>query len=134
MRTNCAIGIDGISSNLLKQFKTILIPHLTYILNRCIHDGVFPYILKRSLIHPIYKLGNRDRVTNYRPISVLPALSKILEKFMNSRLKNFLNANKILANNQYGFRNNMSANNAVHDLTSHIVEALDSGDKRIGIF
>lgn len=134
LRSNCAIGIDGISSDLLKRYKKILIPPLTYIINQCLLTGVFPDLLKKALIHPIHKSGDVDRVNNYRPISVLPSLSKVLERIMNNRLKKYLEANKLLSINQYGFRNNTSTNEAVHDLTEHVVEALDRGEKCVAIF
>lgn len=134
LRSDCAVGIDGISSNFLKQHSKILTPHLTHIFNQCISTGVFPDSLKRALIHPIYKSGDRDRVNNYRPISVLPSLSKILERIMNGRLTKYLENNNILSDRQYGFRSKKSTNDAVHDLTNHIVKAMDKGSKPLAIF
>lgn len=119
---------------MLKQYSKILTPPITYIFNQCISKGVFPDILKIALIHPIHKAGERDRVNNYRPISVLPSLSKILEKIMNNRLKNYLEHNNILSDRQYGFRNGKSTSDAVHDLTNHIVTNMDKGKKFLAIF
>ncbi|CAB3228852.1 unnamed protein product [Arctia plantaginis] len=134
LRTDCATGIDGISAKLIKQFKSIFVPPLTYIFNLCINAGVFPDLFKRALIHPIYKTGDVDRVNNYRPISVLPSLSKILEKIINTRLKKYLEEKDIISINQYGFRSNRSTNDAVHELTENIVQALDRRKKSLAIF
>lgn len=107
---------------------------MTHIFNCCISTGVFPDILKKALIHPIYKSGVRDRVINYRPISILPSLSKILERIMNSRLKKYIESIHLLSDCQYGFRNGRSTDDAVHELTNHIVNALDNRKKCLAIF
>ncbi|KAG7304079.1 hypothetical protein JYU34_011009 [Plutella xylostella] len=74
------------------------------------------------------------RVNNYRPISVLTVLSKILEKILNRKLVNHLDKNNIISENQFGFRSGRSTEDAVHTLTDHIVKGLDSGLKTVGIF
>ncbi|CAB3254900.1 unnamed protein product [Arctia plantaginis] len=134
LRGDCAIGVDGIPSNVIKQYRRFFVRPLTFILNLCIKTGVFPDLFKKALIHPIHKAGDADQVNNYRPISVLPCLSKVLEKIMNNRLKKYLEDNNILSNNQYAFRNNRSTNDAVFELTNHIVQALDKGRKSVAIF
>lgn len=134
LRADSATGIDGISPGVLKQYKSLLIRPITYLVNLCLSSGVFPNIFKKALVHPIHKSGERDRINNYRPISVLPAMSKILEKIINIRLKKFLETNNLLSNRQFGFRNDRSTDDAVHDLTNHIVKALDNREKCVAIF
>lgn len=134
LRSNCAVGIDGISTNVLKQFKATLVRPLTYIMNLCISTGVFPDHLKKALVHPIHKSGDKQNLQNYRPISVLSSLSKILERIMNKRLKGYLESNNLLSDRQYGFRNSRSTDNAVHDLTNYIAESLDKKQKCLAIF
>lgn len=107
---------------------------ITFICNICLSTGVFPTDLKKSLIHPIHKSGSRDCVNNYRPISILPALSKILEKVINKQLINYLESKKLLSENQYGFRSGRSTNDAVHQLTDTIVTKLDEKRKVLTIF
>jgi hypothetical protein len=65
--------------------------------------GTFPSRLKYTLIIPIFKNGDKKKIANYRPISLLPSFSKILEKIMYSRLMNYVVTNNILAQEQYGF-------------------------------
>jgi len=66
-------------------------------------SGIFPSKLKYALIKPIFKNGDKKKIANYRPISLLPSFSKILEKIMYSRLMNYVVTNNILAPEQYGF-------------------------------
>lgn len=134
LRNDCAVGWDGISSSVLKLCRHILALPIAYICNLCIETGVFPNCLKRAIIHPIYKGGDRSCVDNYRPISVLSSLSKILEKILNKNLRSFLERYKIIADNQYGFRSGVSTEDAVLDLTQSIARTLDSKKKCLGIF
>ncbi len=71
---------DGISTNLIKNTKTLLIEPLPIIINQMITNGIFPDKLKISKVFPIYKKDDRKLFTNYRPISLLPSISKIFEK------------------------------------------------------
>lgn len=134
LRRDCAIGWDGIPSRLLIDTSDILVPPLTHIFNQCLSSGIFPKCLKRALVLPVFKSGDRASVHNYRPISILTSLSKILEKLLNSRLIKHLNKNKILSDRQYGFRKGLSTENAVLDLTNNIIHHLEAKSKTIGIF
>lgn len=134
LKTTSATGWDGIPTFIIKAAKKCLVPVLCHVLNLCLRSGHFPLVFKKALVHPIYKSGDRDSVTNYRPISVLPVLSKILEKILNNRLLSYLNSKNILASNQYGFRSGKSTEDAVLDLTGLIVKHLNANKKPIGIF
>lgn len=134
LRSDCATGVDNISGAFVKQFKSILVPPITHICNLSISTGVFPRLLKRSLIIPIHKKGDRDCVNNYRPISILPSISKILERVMNTRLTKYLESNSLISPSQYGFRKGKSTADAVHELTDFIVDKLDKKQKTLAIF
>jgi hypothetical protein len=84
LKSDKSAGWDGIPSSLLKKYKSILVPPLTFIINMCLSTGVFPGALKKAVVHPIHKSGDRSLPNNYRPISVLPSISKVLEKAVNS--------------------------------------------------
>lgn len=127
-------GWDNISTKFLKSNRQSLVPILTHIYNICFSKGVFPNAFKLAIVHPIFKSGNKDEISNYRPISVLTTLSKILEKLLNSRLKNYLNEKNILSDFQFGFRNGRSTEDAVLALTDKIVKHLDRKEKCIGAF
>lgn len=134
LRSNCAVGSDGISGTFLKRFKNHLTPHLTHICNLAFASGIFPNALKLAVVHPVHKSGDRDQSNNYRPISILPTLSKLLERLMNNRLVKYLEQIHLLSSSQYGFRSGISTSNAVLDLTTNIVSNLDKKQKVIGIF
>ncbi|KAJ8734468.1 hypothetical protein PYW08_013718 [Mythimna loreyi] len=127
-------GWDGISTIFIKRAAHALIAPLTRICNVCFSKGVFPDALKKSVVVPIYKAGDKTLASNYRPISLLPSFSKILEKLINKRLKHYLETYKLLSDNQFGFREKISTADALHKLTSYLVENMDKGQKSLGIF
>lgn len=134
LKDDSAVGWDGISNKLLKQFKHILVSPLTHIFQKCLAEGTFPTCLKKAVIVPVYKSGSKDQITNYRPISILPSISKILEKIINDRLIKYLESRQVLSKNQFGFRAKLSTADAVHELTNYLVQELDRGNQTIGIF
>ena len=83
---------------------------------------------------PIFKLGENTRVNNYRPVSVLPVISKILERLMYDRLLNFLNKHKFFYTNHFGFQKKHSIYMALLTLVDQISNALENGNSVIGIF
>lgn len=130
----CAVGWDNISASLIKTSRHHLIPVITHVFNLCFSSGTFPGVFKEALVHPICKGGDSGSVENYRPISVLTTLSKILEKILNNRLTKYLDAFSIISNNQFGFRRGKSTEDAVLNLTNTIVNNHNSKLKTIGIF
>lgn len=134
LKNDSATGSDGIPTTFLKRIKKLISPILTHIFNLCINKGIFPNCFKHSLIHPIHKSGPRSNVENYRPISVLPAMSKLLEKLINKRLMNFLQQERIISHCQYGFQPNKSAEDAAINLTNFVASSLDQGKKCVGVF
>ena len=93
-----------------------------------------PKSLKIAKIIPIYKNDDPTQITNYRLISLLPSISKILEKIAYKRLYSFLNINNILIPNQYGFRKNHSTDYAILQLCDKITDSLSKKEHIIGIF
>lgn len=134
MRDGCATGVDGISNRILKRYTHLLVAPITHICNLAISSGLFPSIFKKALIKPVHKGGERDRVDNYRPISILPSMSKILERVMNDRLVRFLESQHLLSSSQYGFRRGRSTGDAVLDLVNSIITALDDRKRCITVF
>ena len=107
---------------------------LTHICNLSFQKGVFPTELKIANVVPIYKSGDEMIFTNYRPVSVLPVFSKLLERLMYNRLIGFINANNLLYEYQFGFQKGKSTHMALIFLIDKITEALDQGNCVIGIF
>jgi hypothetical protein len=75
LKNDCATGWDSIPAKFLKMIRHLIVSPLTVLFQVCFEKGCFPLAFKRSLITPVYKSGSRDDVENYRPISVLPALT-----------------------------------------------------------
>ncbi|KAJ0171527.1 hypothetical protein K1T71_013077 [Dendrolimus kikuchii] len=122
------------TSSVLKSF--VLLPTTeseidTIIVNS---NGIFPDLFKKSVIIPVYKSGDKSHVGNYRPISILPALSKILERLLNNRLTKYLESNNLISTHQFGFRSGKSTDAAVETLTNYITTKLDKKQKVIAIF
>lgn len=134
LKNKCALGLDQVSGSIIMRYAHVLTEPITYICILSFTNGVFPSAFKTALIRPIYKSGEKDRVENFRPISILPILSKILERLMNKRLTSLLESNNLFSYTQYGFRSNRSANDAVHELTTFIITNLDKKMKCLVLF
>lgn len=130
----CAVGWDGISNSVLKNFRHILVPPLTHIFQICLSESIFPDYLKKALVVPVHKAGDKKVPSNYRPISILSSTSKILEKLINNRLLKYLESKSILSDNQFGFRPKLSTADAVQNMIDYISQELDKGNHSIGIF
>ena len=124
---NSSAGYDEMLASILKKCIDECITLITYLVNLSIRQGTFPNELKLAKVIPIFKSGDEQLINNYRPISVLPFFSKIYGKVMANFLINFLDANGILSNFQFGFRHKHSTTHAIITLTEKISKALDTG-------
>ena len=116
-----------------QSFQNIAQPLVT-IINTSLSTGVFPESLKIAKVIPVFKADDPTLFSNYRPISILPAFSKLFEKVMYNRLINFLNLHNILYSGQFWFRNNYSTALALIDLINNISSAIDRKETTLGIF
>jgi len=130
LKCKTSLGYDAIPMQILKVSTTFITPPLTYMCNKSLLSGVFPFQLKFSEIKPLYKIGDRMDITNFRPIYLL----KILEKVIHTRLYQHINQNDILATEQYGFKNNPSTEIASFKLINEILLALNNKITVGGIF
>ena len=103
-------------------------------INTSIESGHVPGTMQLAKVIPIYKSKDKQMLNNYRPISLLPIFSKIIEKVIYQRLFNFLNTNNALFSSQYGFRKNHSTINAVTELVSHVIKAMNRKENTISVF
>ena len=111
-----------------------IVNQLANIFNKSFLTGIVPSKLKIAKVIPLYKTKDPALFSNYRPISLLPFFSKILERLMHNRLYNFLTEHNILAMNQFGFRKNYSTFLALMDLVDNISKNIDERNYSIGIF
>ena len=134
LKNNKSTGPYSVPIKLLKLIKYIISKPLEQIFNLCFAKGVVPDNMKIANVIPIHKKDSQLLVSNYRPISLLSGFSKLLEKLMASRLTSFLEKNKILFENQFGFRSNHSTDHAVLSIVEKIQSAIDNSDYSCGIF
>ena len=107
---------------------------LSHIFNLTFATGKIPNKLKVALVTPVYTSSDKDVYSNYRPISVLPCFSKILEKLMYKRLIKYIDKNNILSSHQYGFRSKSCTNHAIIELVDKITKVIENDEYTIGIF
>ena len=127
-------GYDGISNHLLKLICHSICKPLSIICNRSMNEGVFPTSMKLAEILPLYKKGDEHLVDNYRPISLLITISKVLEKVLYKRVYNFLDTTGQLYKSQYGFRSKHSCEHAVSELLGNILKGKEKNEHTIAIF
>ena len=108
LHAKCSSGNDDISTKLLKFMKDALVEPLKLIKNQTFVNGIYPDNLKIAKVIPIFKKDKETLFSNYRPISLLPALSKVLKKNFFYQLYSFFDDNKLFYKSQYGFRNGHS--------------------------
>lgn len=127
-------GWDDISSKVVKSSYQHFLEPLAHLLNLSISQGIVPRELKLARVIPIYKKGDKTDITNYRPVSILPCISKILERLIYNRLSNFINKHNILYDLQFGFREKHGTNLALSFLIDNIVSAHEKGNSVLGVF
>ena len=134
LKSNKSQGIDEISVNVVKKtFDIIKIP-LLYIFNLSLNTGKFPNSMKIARVTPVFKAGDVSDVSNYRPISILPCFSKILERIMYNRLYSYLANTNILYEKQFEFQQAHSTDHAVLNLVSDIYKAFEGNFYTLGVF
>jgi hypothetical protein len=119
-------GNDEISPKLLKMCSSVLSHPLAHIANISLETGVFPSQMKVAKVIPIFKANDPTQFNNYRPISLLPTFSKILERIAHKRLYHYLIVNKLLCTSQYGFQRHMSTEQAILEFQDRIINSLVS--------
>ena len=118
-------GADAVSARQIKIIDNILEEPLTKLINLTLEREKIPEMLKTAIIKPIHKTGDKKVYRNYRPISILPAMDKIIERFVHDKITNFLEAKKLLDVNQYGFRRNRSTIDLLENLSDQINDKLN---------
>ena len=108
LKSKNSSGKDEISNKLLKSTKCEISKPLTIIINQSLKTGIFLDALKVAKVKPLFKKGDNCCLNNYRPISVLPTISKIFERVMYIQLCTYFNVNNLLSEQQYGFRSQHS--------------------------
>ena len=126
-------AMNNIPVKIFKSISHLICLPLTKIINASFTQGIFPYSLKLAKITPVHKRGDMKLCTNYRPISSLPFLSKIYERLMVNRIISFFSSFSLFSSKQFGFLENRSTADAIHDFLESCYDALDNRNFNISI-
>ena len=116
MNNDKSPGLDGLNVKLLKLAAPYISNCIAHICNLSLYSSQFPDNWKRAKVTPIYKTGDKSDVSNYRPISVLPITSKIIERAVHEQLYNYISSTNNLSSAQSGFRSNHSTTTTLLDV------------------
>ena len=119
-------GHDGISSDLLKLLGKAISKSITLIINQSLRTGIFPDKLKIAKVIPIFMKDSKKLIKNYRPISVLPVISKIFEMAIHEQLSDYFTTNSLFCKQQYGFMKNASTELAALELIDRLLNQLNA--------
>ena len=125
-------GVDGITARLLKASGDAIVPPLVYIFNRSIDTGSFPDAWKIARVTPLHKDGNLNNMNNYRPISVLPVVSKIFERLVHDQTYKYVSDAGILTDRQSGFRKRHSTGTCLVEFLDAIYDGVEN-DRLSGV-
>ena len=134
MTSKTSTDLDDISTKFLKSIIGEIALPLSHIFDLSLSSGTFPSRLKASRVVPIFKGGDPLLTDNYRPISLVNAISKILEKIVYHKLVNHLEINKLLYQHQYGFLKGKSTEHALLQILNQIGTALNNNKYCLGVF
>ena len=134
VKRNKAAGHDDIDSNvIIKVYDEISYP-LFMIFHSSFNEGIFPEQLKVAKVSPIFKVGNIEEVGNYRPISILPIFSKVLERIMYNRTYQYFKEIDMFFPKQFGFQVNNSTHHAILKLTDDFLTSFEKDQFALGVF
>ena len=125
---------SDISPRILKLFRGVISPYLAILFNNCVYSGIFPDKLKIARVVPLFKSGDKCDIANYRPISLLPVISKIFEKLIHKRLLSFFDKHEVIYRKQFGFRKQHSTQHALHSAVTQVLHGLNNNEAVFGVY
>ena len=134
MPAKTSTGYDNINNWLLKKIVSVIKKPLCVIFNKSLRQGIYPNLMKIAKVIPLFKSGDRKIPDNYRPISLLPVISKVLEKIVYVRMLRHMDDNNIVYPRQYSFRHGFSTSDAVTNLVGEILNCFNDGTMCLSVF
>jgi hypothetical protein len=127
IRIGVATGADGISARILKDCKDEILPTLTALVNLSFRTNTFPESMKAATIKCLHKKNSTEDPSNYRPISILPIISKVFERAAVDQIVYYLETNNLISKNQHAYRRGHSTITSLFEVTSYIYKEIDKG-------
>lgn len=127
-------GYDEISVKLMTYLPDTSLECFCQAINRSVLTGIFPVALKMANVIPLFKGGERNAPSDYRPISLLPTFSKVIEKIMKNRFLTFLEKHKLISNVQFGFQSAKNTDDAIFNLMEELYLSLNDGEVASAVF
>jgi len=134
LKSKSSYGHDRISNKLLKYVKYEIAKPLKLLVNQSVECGIFPSNLKDARVIPIYKKDNEQNFSNYRPISLLPSISKIYERILYNQIYQHFTNHELFYPSQYGFRKLHSTEYAALELVNRLIIDMDNSRVPINIY
>lgn len=134
LKNSGSLDIYNHTVAMYKENLTGLLRPITCITNAILTTGVFPSKLKIAKIIPIFKKGDINLSSNYRPVALIPVIAKIVEKIMAIRMVDYLEHKNILTDRQFGFRKGRSTSKAVLELVDFISDGFENKESTLGVF
>ena len=128
MKDKKTSGPDKLAPYFLKITSTVIAPYLAFIIEFMFNFGIFSDLLKIAQVVPIFKTGDKKLMENYRPISILSSISKVVEKLLKFRILSFLNKHDVLYNRQNGFCKKFCTAYPIHDILTECYDNINSCD------
>ena len=122
MSSSRACGDGGITVQMLRLTFPVIGPHLLHLVNKSIVSGELPRDWKLAVVTPLFKSGSVSEPSNYRPVSILPVISKLPERIMCTQLMSYLLSHHVLTHHQHGFRPGHSTGAAMLDVVEHLTD------------
>lgn len=134
MRPTYSVGLDGISSIILKEIIHCIVNPFVDLINESLESGCFPDILKIAIGQALYKSGDKQNIENYRQLSILSTFSKVIERIVHDQITSFIDGNNLITPSQHGFRIGKSIETASCHLLNYIYRNLDCGKYVMSLF
>ena len=123
-----------IETKFIKLSKYVISTPLSEVFNLCVTQGTFPTYLKIAEVIPVFKKGDKQMASNYRPISILSQFEKIFEKMLCNRISDYQDRYKLLNQNQFGFRKHLSTTHAVSYIHKKLLQNVDKNGYSCCVF
>lgn len=127
-------GIDKICVDDIKRNINVLIEPIATIIRNSFESGLIPDKLKTAVVRPIYKSGKKNDFKNYRPISILPVLDKVMERIVDNEFRTYLYTHMVIPENQFGFQRKKSTTDLLIRFTNYVNSMLNKNFHVLAIF